>query len=177
MYSSHCPFKQLRERESGPCFSMFCLYNLMGWSSVPHVVGHLWITQMSHRCWQRTFQTFVWIWSLTYHLCTTVFISLKVLLYVALVWGTKVPKLNAFETKWIFTFSQMLCYYCDGNNVYECWNSIFVVKRCGRIRNFISFSRHSCLSAPSTILFTHIIILNNTYCRRTLAYSTCRCFF
>lgn len=159
---------QLRERESGPAFLNSSPLGSLALDSCTPCGGTTLSTQMSHRCWQWTFQTFVWVWSLTYHLRTTLFLFLEVLLYVALVWGTECLT-NAFEGKWILTFGQMLCCNCYVKNMYACWNSI-VVKRCGIIRNFVSFSRHSYLSTGNIHTY---IMLNNTYYKRTLTYSPC----
>lgn len=165
--------KQLRERESGPAFLSSPLGSLALDSCTP-CGGTTLNIQMSHRCWQWTFQTFVWLWSLTYHLCTTVFLFLEVLLYVALVWGAECLT-NAFEAKWIFTFSQMLCCNCDEKNIYACWSSV-VVKRCGIIRNFVSLFRYSYLSTGN-IIHTYIIMLSNTYYKRTLTCSPFMFYF
>lgn len=99
---------------------------------------------------------------------------LEVLLYVALVWGAECLT-NAFEAKWIFTFSQMLCCNCDEKNIYACWSSV-VVKRCGIIRNFVSLFRYSYLSTGN-IIHTYIIMLSNTYYKRTLTCSPFMFYF
>lgn len=123
------------------------------------------------------FQTFVWIWNLIYHLCTAVFVFLKFYCILPLFELQKCINLVHLRQ------SEPLI-RCCGITVLEricakCWSSIFVVKRCDIIRNFLFFAflgTDICL-CPFSNIHNICIIWNNTYYKKIVAYATWVCFF